>query len=130
HATDRPYRPFVINWAGSQLQIQNSELSKLGYNGHLSRGMSTARSSQQGANVAPASVLVSDSRFSDMSVGLELTQAQARIETSAFDNMQQYALDLADSRFEIKHNRIEGVRNLSGIRVGGRSQGLIENNRI
>ena len=130
HATDRPYRPFVINWAGSQVQIQKSELSKLGYNGHLSRGMSTARSSQQGASVAPASVLVSDSRFSDMSVGLELTQAQARIETSAFDNMQQYALDLADSRFEIKHNRIEGVRNLSGIRVGGRSQGLIENNRI
>ncbi|MFN3579180.1 MAG: right-handed parallel beta-helix repeat-containing protein [Pseudomonas sp.] len=130
HLTDRPYRPFVINWAGSQLQLVDSELSGLGYNEHLSRGMSTARSTQQGTGVPRARVFVSDSRFRDMSVGLELSQALARIETSVFDNMQQYALDLIDSNVELQGNRIDTVRNASGIRLRGRSQGLMTNNRV
>ncbi|SDU35031.1 right-handed parallel beta-helix repeat-containing protein [Halopseudomonas salegens] len=130
HTTDRPYRPFVINWAGSQLQIEGAELSRLGYNEHLSRGISSARSTQQGSDISPARVMVTDSRFSDMSVGLELSQALARVETSAFEDMQQYALDLADSGFVLAHNRVAGVRNNSGIRISGRSDGLVEHNRV
>ena len=129
-STDRPYRPFLINWAGSSVQIQGSELVGLGYNENLSRGVTSARSSQQSATLAPVRVLISDSTFEDMSVGLELNHALARVSDSRFSQMQQYAMDLSDSRVLIRHNRIDGVRNLSGIRLSGNTDGRIEENQI
>ncbi|AQZ94197.1 hypothetical protein BVH74_05265 [Halopseudomonas phragmitis] len=130
HATDRPYRPFLMNWAGSRLRIEDSQLERLGYNEHLSRGVTSARSTQQAASVAPVQMLISGSRFEDMSVGLDLTQTLARVTGNHFSDMQQYALDASDSRLLIKGNRIEDVRNISAIRVSGRSQGRLEKNRI
>ena len=124
-STDRPYRPFLINWAGSSLQIQSSELVGLGYNENLSRGVTSARSSQQSAAVAPVHVLISDSTFEDMSVGLELNHALVRV-----SDMQQYAMDLSDSRVSLSRNRVDGVRNLSGIRLSGNTDGRIEGNQI
>lgn len=130
HATDRPSRPFVMNWAGSSLNIQSSVISDLGYNENLSRGITAARSIHQPTNTAPVRVLINGSRFTDMTVALELGDGVARIVDNHFEQMQQYALDLASTRFWIKGNRVDTVRNRSGIRVFGHSQGVIEDNRL
>lgn len=130
HATDRPSRPFVMNWAGSSLRIQSSEVSGLGYDENLSRGMTATRSVHQNASAAPVRVLINDSHFTDMTVGLALSGGVARIVDSHFEQMQQYALDLDSARFLIKGNRVDTVRDLSGIRIAGRSQGMIEDNRL
>lgn len=126
--TDRPFRPFIIAWAGSRTEVSESQLRRLGYNAHLSRGLSTARSAAQ-TSQAPAQVLIRDSRFEALS-SVELQYAMAVVERSQFSHLQQYGLDLQDSRLHLADNRIEQVRNQSGIRVRGSSSGLIERNSI
>lgn len=129
-ATDRPYRPFLINWAGSSLRIEASHLTELGYNENLSRGVTSARSVHQPSSVSPARVLVSNSDFKDMSVGLELSHALARANKNTFTHMQQYAMDFSNSRVQVENNRIDTVRNLSGIRLLGDVKGRIEGNKV
>lgn len=129
-STDRPYRPFIMAWAGSRVRVEDSTLRRLGYNANLTRGLTTARSTQQAATVAPAQVLVRNSRFEDLSSGLELQAALARVEGNRFSAMQQYAVDLRDSRAEVRDNRIDGVENNSGIRVRGSFAGRLADNRI
>ena len=126
--TDRPFRPFIIAWAGSSTEVSDSLLSKLGYNAHLSRGLTSARSAAQ-TSAPPAQVLIRDSRFDALS-SVELQYAQASIERSEFTNLQQYGIDLQDSRLNLAHNRITQVRNQSGIRVRGSSSGLIAHNKV
>lgn len=126
--TDRPFRPFIIAWAGSSTEVSNSQLSKLGYNAHLSRGLTSARSAAQPSQ-QPAQVSIRDSRFDALS-SVEFQYAQVRIEQSQFSNHQQYGIDIQDSRLYLAHNRVQQVRNQSGIRVRGISSGLIERNSI
>lgn len=131
HADSQPtFRPFVMAWAGSRTIILDSRLSRLGYNAHLAHGLTLARNAQQAASLAPASLLLRDSRISELSSGAELHQALARIEDSHFDNLQQYALDLQDSRISLVGNHIAKVKNQSAIRVRGTSSGIIERNVI
>jgi poly(beta-D-mannuronate) C5 epimerase len=127
--TDRPFRPFIIAWAGSSTEVSDSQLSKLGYNAHLSRGLTSARSAAQPAQQTPAQVHIRDSRFDALS-SVELQYAQVSIEQSQFNNQQQYGIDVQDSRLYLAHNRVQQVRNQSGIRVRGTSSGLIERNSI
>src|SRR5690606_24060942 len=49
---------------------------------------------------------------------------------TAFIGQQQYAIDLGNSRFLIADNRIDGVKNNSGIRITGGSSGRIQNNMV
>lgn len=127
---EQSYRSFVIAWAGSTTVIEGSELVRLGHNNHLSRGLTTARSSQQSASVPAARLLVSHSRFSEMASGIELRQATAVVEHSQFSDIQQYGLDVLDSTARIQGNRIEGVRNNSGVRLVGQGHGLLQGNLI
>jgi poly(beta-D-mannuronate) C5 epimerase len=129
-ATDRPTRPFIMNWAGSQLLIDNSELIKIGYNANLSRGVSSALSTQQSASLPPAQIQIEDSRFEEMASALELNHSQALVRNNQFIGQQQYAIDLGNSRFLIADNRIDGVKNNSGIRITGGSSGRIQNNMV
>ena len=131
HADSQPaFRPFVTAWAGSRTIILDSSLNRLGYNAHLAHGLTLARNAQQSANLAPASLLLRNSWISELSSGAELHQALARIEDSHFDELQQYALDLRDSRISLVGNRISKVKNQSAIRVRGASSGIIEGNVI
>lgn len=129
-ATDRAYRPFVVSWAGSSTQILNSTLSRLGYNANLSRGLSTGISTQQATNTPPATVLIRNSHFIELSSGVELQHARAQVEHSTFDQQQQYAIDLNNSQAHVRDNRIRGVVNNSGIRLRGQTRALIQNNLI
>ncbi|OWJ95986.1 hypothetical protein B6S59_08650 [Pseudomonas sp. A46] len=129
-STQDPYRPFVMAWAGSQVRIEGSRLLRLGYNANLARGITTALSTQQPASTAPARVLVRDSEFTDLSTGLELQHAQARIQGSRFNDQQQYAVDLRDGQVEVAGNQIRGVQNNSGVRVRGEVRGLIAGNQV
>jgi poly(beta-D-mannuronate) C5 epimerase len=129
-ATDRPTRPFIMNWAGSRLLIDNSQLVKIGYNANLSRGVSSGLSSQQSANSAPAQIQIDNSRFEEMASALELNHSQALVRNNQFTKQQQYAIDLGNSRFLIADNRIDGVKNNSGVRVSGSSSGRIQNNLV
>ncbi|UQY36207.1 right-handed parallel beta-helix repeat-containing protein [Pseudomonas fulva] len=126
--TDRPFRPFIMAWAGSRTEVSGALLSRLGYNAHLSRGLSSARSAAQ-TSAPPAQVLIHDSRVEALS-SVELQYAQASIERSEFTNLQQYGIDLQDTRLNLAHNRISEVRNQSGIRVRGASSGLIAQNSV
>lgn len=130
HTTDRPYRPFVMNWAGSKLHIANSDVSQLGYDGHLSRGITGARSNQQGSDAQAVEVVITDSHFRDMSVGLELSDGTARISDSTFKGMHLYAVDVTDTQLHLNDSLIEGVQDVSGIRITGQNTARIVNNRI
>lgn len=127
---DQAYRPFVMSWAGSTTLIENSSLSRLGHNSHLSRGLTTGRSAQQGPAIAPARLLVNRSRFNDMANGVEIRQSVALIEESHFGMLQQYAVDILDSRARLRDNQIEGVRNNSGVRVAGQGHVALQGNVI
>lgn len=129
-ATDRPTRPFIMNWAGSRLQVDNSQLIKIGYSANFSRGVSSGLSSQQQPNSPVARIEVSNSRFEGMSTALDLSHADALISNSQFNKQQQYAIDLNNSRFMITGNRIDHVHNNSGIRIQGNSRGRIQDNLI
>lgn len=126
--TDRPFRSFITAWAGSSTEVSDSLLSKLGYNAHLSRGLTSARSAAQ-TSAPPAQVLIRNSRFDSLS-SVELQYAQASIERSEFSDLQQYGIDLQDTRLNLVHNRISQVRNQSGVRVRGASSGLIAHNSV
>ncbi|MCY1275078.1 Periplasmic copper-binding protein (NosD) [compost metagenome] len=127
----QPFRPFVTAWAGSHTRILDSSLLRLGYNGQLVGGLTLARSALQPRGDAPATLLVRDSRLRELSSGAVLQQAVARIERSHFDELQQYGLDLQDSRASLLDNRIAAVKNRSGIRLRGDSDGtLVEGNLI
>lgn len=124
------FRPFILAWAGSNTWIEDSSLSRLGYNAHLTRGLSTRRSASQGAGVAPARLLIRNSHLREMASGAELHDALALIDDSHFDDLQQYAIDLHDSRLSLRLNRIRQVRNQSAIRIAGASSGDVTQNLI
>ncbi|MEF9899432.1 MAG: right-handed parallel beta-helix repeat-containing protein [Pseudomonas sp.] len=129
-STDRAWRPFVVAWAGSHTQVIGSTLERLGYNANLSRGLTTALSSQQSANTAPATVIVRNSQFKELSSAVELQHSQAQIDDSRFEQSQQYAIDVRDSRVSVVNNQLRGIDNNSGIRVRGQSVARIERNLI
>ncbi len=124
------YRSFVMAWAGSTTLIEGSTLTRLGHNSHLSRGLTTGRSDQQGPGVAPARLLVSKSRFSDMANGIELRQSLAVVEDSQFLDLQLYAIDILDSRVTITDNHVDGVRTNSGFRVRGQGHSALRRNSV
>ncbi|CAD5107301.1 right-handed parallel beta-helix repeat-containing protein [Zestomonas carbonaria] len=124
------FRPFIMAWAGSLTLVEHSTLSRLGYNAHLARGLGVARSREQGPSVPPGRLWVHDSLFDELSTAVDASAALVRIEDSRFERLQQYALDLNDSQLAVLSNRIDQVRNHSGIRVRGRSQGRLEDNVI
>lgn len=126
----RLFRPFIMAWAGSLTLIEHSSLTRLGYNAHLTRGLSSRRSPQQGADTGPARLLIRDSQLREMASGAELHDALALIDNSSFDDIQQYAIDLHDSRLSLRQNRIRQVHNQSAIRIGGTSSGDVTHNLI
>ncbi|MBA1198995.1 right-handed parallel beta-helix repeat-containing protein [Pseudomonas plecoglossicida] len=128
--TDRAWRPFVIAWAGSHTQVVGSTLKRLGYNANLSRGLTTAISTQQPASSRPATVVIRDSQFSEMSSAVELQRSQATIEGSRFEQSQQYAIDVRDSQVNVRDNQLRGIDNNSGVRLRGQTRALVENNLI
>lgn len=128
--TDRPTRPFIMNWAGSSLSLDNAHLVKIGYNANFSRGISSGLSPQQSPSQAPARILISNSQFDNMASALELRHSDAQIRDNRFNQQQQYAIDLANSRFIIADNRIDGVKHNSGIRISGSSSGRVRGNLI
>ena len=129
-ATDRPTRPFIMNWAGSRLKVADSHLVKIGYNANFSRGISSGISAQQSATRPAARILIDNSRFDSMASALELRHSEALIRNNQFSHLQQYGIDLSNSRFLIADNRIDDVKHNSGIRIGGSSSGRIQNNLI
>lgn len=128
--TDRAWRPFVVAWAGSHTEVIGSTLKRLGYNANLSRGLSTALSTQQAASTRPATLLVEASHFSELSSAVELQHSQATIIDSRFEGSQQYAIDTRDSQLSLRGNQLRGVDNNSGVRLRGQTRALIENNLI
>ncbi|MES2820276.1 MAG: right-handed parallel beta-helix repeat-containing protein [Pseudomonadota bacterium] len=124
------FRPFVIAWAGSRTRIVDSRLNRLGYNAHLAHGLTLARGAQQAPGLAPASLLLRGSRIGELSSGVELHNAMARIEDNRFENLQQYAVDLEDTRVSLIGNHVRKVKNQSAIRLRGSSQGVLERNVI
>ncbi|WP_460415904.1 right-handed parallel beta-helix repeat-containing protein [Pseudomonas sp. microsymbiont 2] len=128
--TDRAWRPFVVAWAGSHTQVIGSTLMRLGYNANLSRGLSTALSTQQAAATRPASVVIEASRFSELSSAVELQHSQATIIGSQFERSQQYAIDVRDSQLHVQGNQLRGIDNNSGVRLRGQTRALIEDNLI
>lgn len=129
-STDRAWRPFVVAWAGSHTQVISSTLERLGYNAHLSRGLSTALSAQQAANSAPATLIVRDSQFNALSSAVELQHTQAQISGSRFEHSQQYAIDVRDSQVNLLDNQVRGIDNNSGIRLRGQTVARVERNLI
>jgi poly(beta-D-mannuronate) C5 epimerase len=124
------FRPFVMAWAGSLTLIEHSTLSRLGYNAHLTRGLSSRRSPQQNSRVGPARILIRDSQLREMASGAELHDALVLIDNSSFADIQQYAIDLHNSRLSLRQNRIRQVRNQSAIRISGASSGDVTQNLI
>jgi poly(beta-D-mannuronate) C5 epimerase len=128
---DQPgFRPFIVSWAGSFTLVENSTLSRLGYNAYLARGLSAARSVEQGKHLASARLWIRDSLFDQLSTAVDASGALLRVDGSRFERLQQYALDISDSQLQVQDNRIDQVRNNSGIRIRGRSSGRIEDNVI
>ncbi|MEG0858337.1 MAG: right-handed parallel beta-helix repeat-containing protein [Pseudomonas sp.] len=128
--TDRAWRPFVVAWAGSHTQVIGSSLERLGYNANLSRGLSTALSSQQPPGTAQATLIVRNSQFNDLSSAVELQHSQAQINDSRFEHSQQYAIDVRDSQVNLVNNQLRGIDNNSGIRLRGHTVARVERNLI
>lgn len=128
--TDRAWRPFVVAWAGSHTQVIGSTLRRLGYNANLSRGLSTALSAQQPAGSRPATVLIENSLFSELSSAVELRHSQATLTGSQFEHSQQYAIDVRDSQLNLSGNQLRGIDNNSGVRLRGQTQARVQDNLI
>ncbi|MDD1977080.1 MULTISPECIES: right-handed parallel beta-helix repeat-containing protein [Pseudomonas] len=129
-STDRAWRPFVVAWAGSHTQVIGSTFERLGYNANLSRGLTTALSSQQAASTAKATLIVRNSQFNALSSAVELQHSQAQINDSRFEQSQQYALDVRDSQVNLVNNQLRGIDNNSGIRLRGQTVARVERNLI
>lgn len=129
-STDRAWRPFVVAWAGSHTQVLGSTLNRLGYNANLSRGLTTALSSQQAASTRPATLLIRDSQFTELASAVELQHSQAQIDNSQFGQSRQYAIDVRDSQVTVRNNQLRGIDNNSGIRLRGQTRARIEHNLI
>ncbi|WP_313644454.1 right-handed parallel beta-helix repeat-containing protein [Pseudomonas sp.] len=129
-STDRAWRPFVVAWAGSHTQVIGSTLKRLGYNANLSRGLTTALSTQQAANTRPATVIIRDSQLSEMSTAVELQHSQASISASRIEQSQQYAIDVQNSQVNLHGNQLRGIDNNSGVRLRGKTRAAVEANLI
>nr|WP_250885806.1 right-handed parallel beta-helix repeat-containing protein [Shewanella jiangmenensis] len=120
-------RAFLLSWGGSELWLEDSTLTGLGVDSHLSTGLSVARSPQQGKDVAEARVTLINNRFVDMWVGAELSHAKARIVNNHFELTRKQALDVSQSRVLIRGSYVAGTNEQSGIRVQGGSAALQSN---
>lgn len=123
------FRPFIVAWAGSSTLVEQSHLSRLGFKAHLSHGLTLARAATQG-DTPPARLLLRDSLVDSLASGLELHEAQALVENNRFESLQQYGLDLRDSQISLLGNRIDQVRNHSGVRLRGHNRGLLKDNLV
>lgn len=124
------FRPFVIAWSGSRILIDDSQITELGYNAHLARGISLAHSRYQSIDLPPARIAIADSEFVDLQTALELDRADASVSNSRFMQPRQYALDSHDSTLVFSHNRIHQTGSDNGIRLRGNGNALIEHNHV
>lgn len=124
------YRPFFVAWAGSRTWLLDSHLDRLGYNAHLSRGVTLTRSKDQPATDAIPQLLVRNSRFSDMTTAIDLNSADALIEQAVFDGSRHYGVDAADSRVSISASQFNAASLNSLIRVTGSSDMSVSGCRL
>lgn len=116
------YRPFITGWAGSRTWLDGAVLDRLGYDAHLSRGLTLARSQAQSANLPPARLVARHSRFDNLSSGLELRQGEAWISDSEFHRNRHYGIDASDSRLRVRASEFRDTRLNSSLRVQGDSR--------
>jgi hypothetical protein len=129
-SSERQYRPFIISWAGSRLWIRHSDIKKLGYNGNLTKGITSFRHEKQELSPRKTEIFIKNSTFNDLFSGVELDYSVGIIENNRFSNIEEYGIDIKNCIFLIKNNRIEKVNNRSGIRIRGESSSILEDNRI
>jgi poly(beta-D-mannuronate) C5 epimerase len=130
HAQKAFFRSFIMAWAGSETHIENSELSKLGFNGYLTKGLTLARHSQQDTATLPATLILKNSSINDLASGLEVSDSRVLVENNTFNQSRHFAVSVHNSRSSIRHNSINQTFNESAIRISGHSPALIMNNHI
>ncbi|UTF59861.1 right-handed parallel beta-helix repeat-containing protein [Gilvimarinus sp. DA14] len=124
------FRPFVMNWAGSLLDIESSKISKLGYHANLSTGIASARSKHQPANSAPPQVTVVNSEFNDVNIGLDLHTSDAFIDKTRFLTSRHHAINIDNSQVSVVASHFAETTVNSLIRITGDSRVLIEGSKL
>jgi len=123
------FRPFIVGWAGSLTLIRDSELQHLGFNAHLSRGLTLALSEFQ-PRIRPALLELHNSELEDLQVGLELRSARARITHSRILNARQFGIDSLASSLELNGTTIQTTTHNSCVRVQGTGDLLLQSSQL
>lgn len=127
------FRPFILGWAGSQMFVHDSQLNNLGYQAHLSTGITLARHESQ-IGGPDAELTVTGSRFTRMAVPLTAIRARLAIENSEFNEGLLNELHVLDSQLKVQGSRFTGTTigssAQSTIRIQGDSNIWIHDNQI
>lgn len=124
------YRPFMISWGGSTLEIADSTLAKLGYDAYLSTGVAATISKHQVSGTLAPQVSVRNSVFSDATIGLDLTATHAVIENTSFNASRHHAVNIDSSQVAIRDTQFNGSSVNSLLRVTGISRVEVANSRL
>lgn len=127
------FRPFILSWAGSQMFVHDSQLSNLGYQAHLSTGITLARHESQ-IGGPDAELTVTGSRFTGIAVPLTAIRARLAIEDSEFSEGLLNELHILDSQLKVQRSQFSGTTignsAQSTIRIQGDSNVWIHDNQI
>lgn len=115
------YRPFITSWAGSQTWLDHATLERLGYNAHLSRGLTLARSQAQSDTTPDAQIVIRDSVLESLTTGLEVREGQAWIARSQFRDSHHYGIDARNSMVQLQDSEVRNTRLNSAIRLQQRA---------
>ena len=116
-AAVKGFRPFIVAWAGSRTHLDGAVIRDLGFNAHLTRGITLVRNVNQPKSLPEATVTVENTLFDDNTTGLDLVNARASVSNSRFLNNRLYGIDLADGLLEMRGSTIRDTSVNSGLRI-------------
>jgi len=125
------FRPFITSWNGSETYIYHAELFDLGYDAHLSHGLSIIKHvGLAGVSGESAWVEVVNSRFNRMEAGLTVNGAKGIISKNHIDGSRQYGINVNNSSLQIEQNIIKNTALNSGIHLQSPYRMIIKKNKI
>jgi mannuronan 5-epimerase len=122
------FRPFITSWNGSETYIYHSELSGLGYDAHLSHGISIIK--HAGLSGASAWIEVVDSHLKGMETGLTVTGAKGIISKNHIESSRQYGINAKNSSLKIEQNIIKNTALNSGMHLQSPYRTIVKKNKI
>jgi hypothetical protein len=126
----KEFRGFITSWANSGIHISHSSLSGLGYNGHLSGGVSLAVSTHQTEKRTPVFSYFDTVTFDNIYRPIWGDSASVYLLNSTFTSSHRSAIAIKNSDLYMNNNIIYKTLMGDGIKITDLKSAYVLNNTV